>query len=246
MRNPLRHNRAYKAVRRHLLGTITHVRTDENVAALTFDDGPDPEYTPELLEVLRKAGAHATFFVVGKRAAQHPELIDEIVRDGHLLGNHSWSHTALPLMSRADRIKDLRRCHSVLPKQSRRLLRPPFGYQTTQTRIDARLLGYDVVTWNAAGYDWLDENADSIRDHLLQEIQPGSVILMHDSLYKMLDVTYRDRRPMLEALERVLHELADSYRFVTVSELLDKGEPQKTYWVRKPKRDMLDRLITVD
>lgn len=246
MWNPLRHNSAYIAAKRRLLGTITHVRTDQRLAALTFDDGPDPEFTPQLLDVLRQANARATFFVVGKRAVKHPELINQILCEGHLLGNHSWSHTALPLMSRAERLRDLRRCDKVLPKQPRRLLRPPHGYQNTQTRIDAQLLGYDVVTWNGAGYDWSGEDAEAIHGRLLEEIQPGSIILMHDSLYKTLDLRYQDRRPMLEALERVLSDVAHAYRFVTVSELLDAGEPQRAIWVRKPKVDVLNKLITAD
>ena len=246
MWNPLRKNSAYIAAKRHLLGTITNVRTAERVAALTFDDGPDPDSTPHLLDILRKAGARATFFVVGRRAEKHPELINQIVREGHLLGNHSWSHTALPLLSRAERLRDLKRCDKILPKQPRRLLRPPHGYQNTQSRIDAALLGYEVVTWNAAGYDWSGEDADAITDRLLEEIQPGSIVLMHDSLYKTVDLSYRDRQPMLSALERVLSQIGDSYRFVTVSELLKIGPPEQTLWVRKPKQDVLARLITAD
>lgn len=246
MWNPLRHTSAYIAARDHLLGTITHVRTDQRVSALTFDDGPDPEFTPQLLQLLRENDARATFFVVGKRAAQHPELISQILDDGHLLGNHSWSHTALPLLSRTERLRDIRRCHRVLPSQPRRLLRPPFGYQTKQTRLDALLLGYDVVTWNAAGDDCLGADDAAISDRLLQEIHPGSIVLLHDSLYKTLDVRYRDRQPMLEGLRRVLRELAGSYRFVTVSELLELGEPQKTVWSRRPKMEVLEHLISSD
>jgi peptidoglycan-N-acetylglucosamine deacetylase len=246
MWNPLRHASAFRAAQHHLLGTITHVQTEQRVAALTFDDGPDPEFTPQTLQVLREAGARATFFVVGKRAEKHPELIEQILRDGHLLGNHSWSHIALPLLSRAERLHDIIRCHNVLPKQPKRLLRPPHGWQNHQSRLDAQLLGYDVVTWNAAGDDWSGAEAGAISARLLDEIQPGSIVLLHDSLYKTLDVRYRDRRPMLEALQNVFSELASSYQFVTVSELLEVGKPQKSMWVRLPKTDLLEKLITAE
>lgn len=243
MWNPFRHTQFYVSSRNRLLGTITHVRTDRRVAALTFDDGPDPEYTPQLLKVLKQHKARATFFVVGERAEKYPELIDMIIRDGHLLGNHSWSHTALPLISRTARFKEIRACHRALPRQARRVLRPPYGYQDLATKLDALLLGYDVVTWNAAGDDCLGAGADAICDRLLQEIRPGSIVLLHDSLYKAVDDAYRDRRPTLVALNRVLADLEGSYQFVTVSELLDLGEPQRRMWCRKPNVQMLKELV---
>lgn len=243
MWNPLRHTKAYISLRERLLGTITHIRTEQKVAALTFDDGPDPEFTPQLLKVLKQNNARATFFVVGKRAEKHPDLLDQIVREGHLLGNHSWSHTALPLLSRPSRLNEIRKCHRALPRQPRRILRPPYGYQNRQTRLDAFLLGYDVVTWNAAGDDCLGADSDAIADRLLQEIRPGSIVLMHDSLYKTRDDQYRDRGPMLAGLDRVFRELDGAYRFVTVSELLLLGDPQREMWWRKPKVQMLDQLV---
>ncbi|TVP80528.1 MAG: polysaccharide deacetylase family protein [Puniceicoccaceae bacterium] len=243
MWNPLRHTSAYIASRRRLLGTITHVRTDQKVVALTFDDGPDPEFTPKLLEILRTNQARATFFVVGKRAEEHPELLDQIIRDGHLLGNHSWSHTALPLLSRSARLREIRRCHRALPSQPKRILRPPYGYQSRATRLDAYLLGYDVVTWNAAGDDCFGAGPDAIRDRLMKEIKPGSIVLMHDSLYKAREVRYRDRGPALEALTQVFVESAGDYRFVTVAELMKLGKPQREMWWRKPKVDMLEQLV---
>lgn len=243
MWNPFRQTKAYIAFRTRLLGTITHVRTDRKVAALTFDDGPDPVFTPQALQVLKDHKARATFFVVGKRAERYPELIDQILHDGHLLGNHSWSHSALPMISRVARFKEIRRCHQALPKQPRRLLRPPYGYQNRGTRLDALLLGYDVVTWNAAGDDCLGAGPEAIADRLLEEISPGSIILMHDSLYKAVDDSYRDRGPMLGALARVLTELAGSYQFVTVSELLRLGEPQRKIWWRRPNVQMLEELV---
>jgi peptidoglycan-N-acetylglucosamine deacetylase len=243
MWNPLKSSSAYVAAKHRLLGTITHVRTDEKVAALTFDDGPDPEFTPELLDLLRRNKARATFFVVGKRAEEHRELLEQMVREGHLLGNHSWSHTALPLLSRIDRLRDVRRCQRVLPRQPKLLLRPPYGYQNLQSRLDAILLGYEVVTWNAAGDDCLGAGAEAIRDRLLQEIQPGSIVLMHDSLYKTSDVRYRDRQPTLQALSQMFSALAGDYRFVTVAELMELGEPQRELWWRKPKVEMLETLV---
>jgi peptidoglycan-N-acetylglucosamine deacetylase len=244
MWNPLRNTRGYMAARRRLFGTITHVRTDEPVAALTFDDGPDPAFTPQLLELLEQYGARATFFVVGERAARHPELLQRMVDGGHLLGNHTWSHPALPLLSRSERLGEILRCQNALPTGQRaRLFRPPFGYQDLHTRLDVLGLGYDVVGWNAAGDDCLGAEADTIAERLLREITPGSIVLMHDSLYKTLDNGFLDRRHMMDALSRVLARLTASYRFVTVAELLRLGEPERELWWRKPDVQMLARLV---
>jgi peptidoglycan-N-acetylglucosamine deacetylase len=243
MWNMVRRTSAFVATKHRVLGTITHVRTDEKVVALTFDDGPDPEYTPQLLQLLRDNQARATFFVVGKRAEQHPDLLEQIVRDGHLLGNHSWSHTALPLLSRTQRLRDIYRCHRLLGRQPRRLLRPPYGYQDRQSRLDLYLLGYEAVAWNAAGDDCLGAGAEAIRDRLLQEIKPGSIVLLHDTLYRTSDARYRDRRPTFDALSEVFAQLAGRYRFLTVAELMELGEPQKVMWWSKPNVEMLDTLF---
>ena len=85
-------------VRTCLLGTVVGVRTGERVAALTFDDGPDPESTPALLDLLARHRAKGTFFLVGKRAAKHPALVDRLLAEGHAIGNHSWDHPALPTL----------------------------------------------------------------------------------------------------------------------------------------------------
>jgi peptidoglycan-N-acetylglucosamine deacetylase len=243
MRNPIRDTRLYRALRTRVLGTITHVRTDANAVALTFDDGPDPDFTPQLLELLKQYNARATFFVVGERAAGNPELVDQMVREGHLLGNHSWSHRALPLLERNERLKEMKLCHRAIPKQRMRVLRPPYGYQNVQSRLDAFRLGYHVVAWNAAGDDCNGADSDAIADRLVRETRPGSIILMHDSLFKTLDPGYRDRRPMLEALARILPELSKVYQFVTVGELMKLGTPHRELWWRRPDARMLGKLV---
>jgi hypothetical protein len=84
---------------RHTLGTITHVITDQSVAALTFDDGPDPHYTPLVLKVLAKHHAKATFFMVGERVLQYPDLVKQVVSEGHSIANHTWSHRSIDIGS---------------------------------------------------------------------------------------------------------------------------------------------------
>jgi peptidoglycan-N-acetylglucosamine deacetylase len=243
MWNPVRHTRLYARIKARVLGSITHVRTNTNMVALTFDDGPDPVFTPRLLSLLGEHNVRATFFVLGSRVEQQPELVHRMVQEGHLLGNHTWSHQALPLLSRPERLREIRRCHKALPPQARRLLRPPYGYQDLQSRLDALRLGYEVVTWNAAADDCGDADHHAIADRIVHEVKPGAIVLLHDSLYLSTDHQYKNREAMLEALAQVLPDLCKSYRFVTVEELLRHGKPHREMWWRRPDTRLLDRLV---
>ena len=95
--------RLYRFAQRQLLGTITHVATTEHVAALTFDDGPDPASTPLVLDVLAKHNAHGTFFMLGAAASRYPDLVREVAARGHAIGNHTWDHPSLPSLTHRER-----------------------------------------------------------------------------------------------------------------------------------------------
>ena len=96
-----------RRARGRLIGTLTHVRTDRHVAALTFDDGPDPDHTPTLLDILADHGAAGTFFVVGDQAAEHRDLLSDIAGRGHAIGNHTWDHRSMPGLTGAERREQL-------------------------------------------------------------------------------------------------------------------------------------------
>ena len=125
----------------NIVGTITHVKTEEAVVALTFDDGPHPEFTPRLLEILEKHHARATFFLVGESAKKYPELVKRIAKAGHSIGNHSWDHPSFPLITGRDRRWQLRACEEAIAPYGQKLFRPPFGNQTIASRLDAFLFG---------------------------------------------------------------------------------------------------------
>src|SRR6266849_2574451 len=101
---------AFAAVARNLIGTIAHVATRDAVAALTFDDGPHPEYTPRLLQILERHQARATFFMLGEKAHRYPELVQRVAQAGHAIGNHSWDHPVFPEISRRERRDQIRAC----------------------------------------------------------------------------------------------------------------------------------------
>ena len=234
--------RLFNAAARRVMGTITHFSTQDTVAALTFDDGPHPEFTPRLLDILEKHQAHATFFMIGKTAQRHADLVRQVAQAGHAIGNHSWDHPSFPLISGRERRAQLRACEKAIAPYGQRLLRPPYGHQSVASRLDALWLGYQVVTWNLPGYDWLDHDADRIADRLVNQIKPGSVILLHNVLYHTVEERYADRQPMIEAVNMLLEQVGDRFRFVTLPELFQHGRPQRRNWYWKADRNWLNSL----
>lgn len=230
----------FKSIARRFLGTVVRVDTTESVIALTFDDGPHPEYTPQLLRILDRHGARATFFMVGQLAAKYPSIVKEVVQHGHAVGNHSWDHSSFPLLDGSQRRQQIRRCASVLVNGGQRLFRPPFGHQSMASRIDAWFMGYDVIAWNILADDWLDHGSEEIFDKLSKRIKPGSIILLHDSLFTAESEAHLGRAPTLEAVDRLLEECAD-YEFVTISELMNRGRPVRQLWERQGDSGWLDR-----
>ena len=218
-------------MRTRLLGTVVGVRTGERVAALTFDDGPDPESTPALLDLLARHGAKGTFFLVGKRAAKHPALVGRLLAEGHAIGNHSWDHPALPTLPAAAVAAQLRRAAAAIGGPRLRLMRPPYGDQSLASHLAARRLGYEVVTWSLVGADWAENDGTAIARRILDGLHPGVIVLLHDTLASFEAEVYRDRGAMLAAVETVLATRPD-WRFLTVPELLTHGRPRRRYWIQ--------------
>jgi peptidoglycan-N-acetylglucosamine deacetylase len=229
---------------RRVMGTITHVSTKDPVVALTFDDGPHVDYTPRLLGILERHDARATFFMTGEAALAHPELVRRIAAGGHAIGNHSWDHPSFPLISGRERRRQIRKCASVLAPYGERLFRPPYGEQNVASRLDALLLGYQVVMFNIATDDWCGGDVGSIVTQVERQIRPGSVVVLHDRLFDALDKAYFDREPLLQAVQILLNRLGDRFHFVTVSELLRRGRAQKEIWSKEADLQLLNKLVT--
>ena len=224
--------RALKEVPLFAIGTITKVSTSKPVAALTFDDGPDPVFTPRLLAVLHKHQAKATFFMVGKAAERHPNIVKEVAVAGHAIGNHSWDHPSFPLITRRERWAQIRACEKAIAPYGQRLFRPPYGDQSLLSRLEASWLGYQVIMYSLTAVDWLDHDAEWMKNRMMTRIQNGSILLLHDSLFHYRDNRYADRDPMLNGLDGLLKELGGRFTFVTIPELIRQGRPQRQYWTK--------------
>ena len=153
-------------------------------AALTFDDGPDAESTPALLDWLREEKISAAFFAVGARVAAHPELAARIVREGHLLENHSYGHSYATNFFGVARLREeMRRTQMAVQEATGRapqLFRPPMGLSNPRTFRAAKLEGLRVIGWSARGLDTQCCDPEVVVGRILRRVRPGGIILLHD------------------------------------------------------------------
>lgn len=214
----------------YITGAITHVATKEPVAALTFDDGPDPDSTPRLLDILAKHNAHATFFMIGKAAERYPKLVQQVAQAGHAIGNHSWDHPSFRAINGRQRRQQIRSCAKAIAPYGQRLFRPPYGDQSVVSRLDAFLLRHKVVTWSMHAFDWEKHDSKWMVEKLESSLKPGSIILLHDSLWDTIVEGAEDRLQMLETLDMFLEQASTRFRFITLPELFKYGRAIKCNW----------------
>ena len=199
--------------------------------ALTFDDGPNPAWTPQLLDILARHGVKATFFLVGQFAEREPALVRSVVAAGHLIGNHSWSHPNLSLTTAHRVHQELVRTNDTLEQitgQPIRYFRPPFGARRPSVLRLSRALGMTPVMWNAMTNDWVERSPDRIADRLAKKIdgrhQSGMAanIVLHDGSHLGLNA---DRGPSIAAAATLLARYAATHKFVTADAWADQNEP---------------------
>jgi len=210
------------------LATTIHVNTTCPAIALTFDDGPHPDITPEVLKILDRYDARATFFMVGELAAQHRHLVDKVAASGHAIANHSWDHTSFPTLNHWQRVNQIRATARILAPYEVKIFRPPFGDQNGRSAIAARLLGYQTIAWSGDAGDWLPHTAEEMLDRLMKQARAGSILLLHDGLVR-LHGSEPPRTHMLTALTAFLERMQD-FQFVTLPQLFRLGTLRQQPW----------------
>ena len=150
------------------------------VVYLTFDDGPHPTYTPQVLDILARRGARATFFVLGSLAEARPELVARIVAEGHTVANHAWNHENLAGLPRSSFDDTIGRTQAVLADRATPCLRPPYGSIDAFTREWAASAGLDLVLWTVDTNDWRRPGAQVIADRIVRGATDEAIVLMHD------------------------------------------------------------------
>lgn len=193
----------------------SRVKTDEKVIAITFDDGPNPDYTEKIQSILKKENVHATFFLLGKNIEKYPSLVQETVQNGHDIGNHSFSHRDFAKLSDEEAMEELRSSQAAfynLLGSFPVYFRPPYGNLLPRDMPVLKKYFIRVVKWNIDTKDWKDDStATLVYDIAMKHAAPGAIILCHDNNEKSL-----------EALPKIIHDLKNKgFRFVTISELLN-------------------------
>jgi len=153
--------------------------------ALTFDDVPDPRFTPKVLDILKKHGVKATFFVVGSRAKKHPELLRRIHHEGHIIGNHSYSHTPQLTVSLKKNLEaDFRRCNDIIKTLTGaevRFFRPPFGVTNPRYAKVLKKLDLQSVGWSLRSFDTVIKDPQRLLRRITKKLENGSIVLLHDT-----------------------------------------------------------------
>ncbi|MDP1620760.1 MAG: polysaccharide deacetylase family protein [Bacteroidales bacterium] len=159
-------------------------KTDENSVSITFDDGPDPVKTPLILKALKKHGASAAFFCIGKNIAGNEHLLKQMSEEGHLIGNHSFSHSNLFDLFSVKRMRqELVKTDSLISKitgKSPLFFRPPFGVINPLVSITLKKFPMQVICWNIRSLDTLKLDPVKTKNKILRQLQPGAIILLHD------------------------------------------------------------------
>jgi peptidoglycan/xylan/chitin deacetylase (PgdA/CDA1 family) len=200
--------------------TFSSVNVDGPYIAMTFDDGPSAKLTPKLLDLLAAHHIKVTFFVIGENVVQYPELLRRAAREGHEIGNHSWSHPYLAKMSDEGVRQQLQKTDDAIKNATGArpmLMRPPYGSLTArQKKWIHDEFGYQIILWDVDPLDWKRPGPTVVCNRIVKETRPGSIVLSHDI-----------HPGTIEAMPSTLDQLeAKGFKFVTVSELIRMARPE--------------------
>jgi peptidoglycan-N-acetylglucosamine deacetylase len=205
--------------------TFTGLARSTKLLALTYDDGPNDPHTMRLLEVLARHNVRATFFLIGRYVQQRPDIVHEIVKAGHVIGNHTFTHPLLTLKSASEIRKELTDCRSAIQDavgEHSNLFRPPFGGRRPAVLRIARELGLEPVMWNVTGYDWSAPPAAVIEKKVSSQIRGGDVILLHDGGHKQMGA---DRSQTVLATDHLITRYkSEGYDFATIQQMLEGAQ----------------------
>lgn len=186
------------------------VVTEKKKIALTFDDGPSEKYTPMLLDGLKERNVCASFFLMGKNAESYPEIVKRIQAEGHVIGNHSYSHVQLDAMKEVEACQEMTKANQVIAEitgETPNYIRPPFGAWSHNLDCITNMI---VVLWDVDPLDWKCQNADLVVKRVVSKVKEDDIILLHDSYQSTVDATFQ----IIDTLEE------EGYEFVTLDEMI--------------------------
>lgn len=178
--------------------------------AITFDDGPSGRYTGRLLDGLKERSVKASFFLIGENAEENPVLVERIYKEGHLIGNHTYSHVQMTHLSEEAAVREIEKTDQVISAitgEHVAYMRPPFGAWQRELEVRMEVL---PVLWSVDPLDWTTENVDEIVSKVVTEVEEGDIILLHDCYASSVEAALR----IVDILQK------EGYEFVTVDRLL--------------------------
>lgn len=200
---------------------VFHGKREEKTIALTFDDGPHPKYTAEILEILAQYHIRATFFVIGQNLELFPTAARQLIASGNEIGNHTYNHPHMSALDTAGLQKEIKKTNDILQKMGAKpaaLFRPPEGKRSVPHLTVISDMKYKTVLWSVDTHDWAHTPSSDIVENVLTHVKGGDIILFHDFVSKP--------NTTITALKQLIPELLSrGYRFVTVSELIGQSSP---------------------
>lgn len=165
-------------------GTIYRVKTNQKCVAITFDDGPSPRWTPQILDELKKAKVKATFFMIGHHVKKYPEIARRVAAEGHLIGNHGYAHSVLLYYTPAEIEEEIKYTEYVIHEatgKTPRYFRPPKAWLPHFNKAKVKAMGYEIVLWSLNSKDWVAFNHKAMVHILAHQVRSGDILLFHDS-----------------------------------------------------------------
>ena len=203
--------------------TTYRVRTSKKIAALTFDDGPSPVWTPKILDELKKADIKATFFMVGHHVQKYPDIARRVAREGHGIGNHGYAHSVILYYTPAEIEEEIKYTEHVIREvtgKTTTMFRPPKAWLRDSTKKKIRSMGYDVVLWSLNSKDWVSFPPRWVVRYLAARTRGGDIFLFHDS-GNIFMREGGDRSRTVRAVALLIKTLREKgFSFVTLEELI--------------------------
>ncbi len=208
-------------------GTIYRGKGDRKVVALTFDDGPSPIWTPQILHELKKAGVKGTFFMIGHHVKAYPDVARQVAKEGHLIANHGFAHSVVLYYTPEEIEEEIKYTEMVIREitgVTTRHFRPPKAWMRRPIRDKIRSLGYSVILWSLNSKDWVTFDHRYIVRFIARKVRNGDILLFHDSG----GVFHReggDRSQTVSAIPLLVETLRrQGFEFVAVDELLEENK----------------------
>jgi len=211
-------------------GTIYRIKTNQKKIALTFDDGPSPEWTPRILDELHKANIKATFFMVGHHVKKYPNIARRVAAEGHAIGNHGYAHSVILYYTEAEIEEEIKYTECVIQEitgQTTRFFRPPKAWLRDSIKRKIKSMGYETILWSLNSKDWVGFKHRHIVRNIIERINNGDILLFHDS-GNVLKMEGGNRAQTVAAIPLLVKELQEKgFKFVTVDELCNTDQGAK-------------------